>query len=259
MNESPGTRYAIRDTKTKAILFDLGETLLSFGRVEPGKIFRQGAKRTYEYLSQLGKSVGDFKHYCRRNLTTIRIWYWLSFATGKDFDTLKLLKKINVRKGIELAENQWRHLVWLWYEPLSKVAGAEPDITQTLTKLKQMSLKLGILSNTFINGCALDKHLEQFGLLDFFEVRLYSYQFGFRKPDKRIFKAAAEKIGAKPEEIVFVGDRIDKDIRPAMKVGMTAVLKQAFTNHGKRLPVGAFSINRISELPALIEQIDLKR
>ncbi len=242
-------------TKINAVLFDLGDTLLNFGKVRPGRLFRQAARLTFEYLQELSQPVGDFKTYCRNNLSAIRWRYWLSFITGKDFDALKLLKKIGAKTGVQLNEEQWQRLVWLWYEPLSKVAHVEPDIKKTLHCLKQKGITLGILSNTFINGSALDSHLEQFGLLDFFDIRMYSYQFGFRKPDKRIFKAAAERIGERCENIMFVGDRINKDIKPAIRVGMTAVLKKAYTNKGKAVPAKVYRIEQLNELPTLIEQL----
>ena len=55
---------------------------------------------------------------------------------------------------------------------------------------------------------------------------------------------------------MYVGDRIDKDINPTLKLGMHAVLKDAYTNAGKRLPQGARKITHISELPALVERIN---
>jgi putative hydrolase of the HAD superfamily len=147
-------------------------------------------------------------------------------------------------------------LGWFWYEPLAKQARIEPMLKETLTALKQMGLKLGIVSNTFISGGSLDRHLAQFGILDFFPLRLYSYQFDFRKPDTRIFQTAAQQIGEPPQDILFVGDRIDKDIVPALKAGMQAVLKEAYTNIGKKVPKGACVISRLSELPAIIEKIN---
>jgi len=55
---------------------------------------------------------------------------------------------------------------------------------------------------------------------------------------------------------LYVGDRIDKDIRPALRSGMQAVLKTAYTNTGKKTPRGAWRINQLSELPGLIEKIN---
>jgi HAD superfamily hydrolase (TIGR01549 family) len=244
------------DRRIKAVLFDLGETLLAFGKVNMSKLFRQGAKLSYHFLQSCNQPTGSFRRYCRRNLMTIRMHYWLSNITGRDFDSLALLKKINEKKGIRLADEQWRQLAWLWYEPLSRFGMVEADISHTLTALTRMRLKLGILSNTFINSSPLEEHLRQFGILHFFPARLYSYEFHFRKPDVRIFKAAAQRIGEPVENTLFVGDRIDKDIKPALKAGMHAVLKTAYTNVGKKTPAGICKINHLSELPALLEKIN---
>ena len=70
---------------------------------------------------------------------------------------------------------------------------------------------------------------------------------------------AVEKIAEHRENVMFVGDRIDKDIKPAMKIGMQAVLKTAYTNAGEKIPKGAWKINRLSELPGLIQRIENKK
>ena len=253
-----GTQVLIMpDKKIKAVLFDLGETLLNYGRVNTTRLFRQGARLSYDFLKSCGQPVGNFNYYCWLNLMSLRIRHWLSSITKNDFNSLVLLRGIGTKKGIRLDRQQWRHFAWLWYEPLSKVGQAEPKIKETLTALKKLGLKLGIVSNTFVTGSSLERHLEQLGILDFFSVRVYSYEFDFRKPDARIFKVAAERIGETLENIMFVGDRIDTDIKPATKTGMQAVLKEAYTNIGKKIPKGVWKINRLSELPSLIEKINV--
>ena len=244
------------DKKIKAVLFDFGETLLSFGKVNTTRLFRQGARLSYEYLKSEGQPVGNFEWYCWRNLIHLRIRHWLSYITRRDFDALEVLKKVSTKKGVKLDSEQWRYAAWLWYEPLSKIAKAEPDIAETLRTLANSGLKLGIVSNTFLNRCCLEEHLKQLGILDFFTVRVYSYEFDFRKPDARIFRAAAEKIGEALENILFVGDHIKKDIKAAAKAGMQAVLKPAPANVGKKIPKGTREINQLAELPSLIEKIN---
>ena len=240
----------------KAVLFDLGETVLNFGRIRATRLFRQGARLSYDFLKSLGQPVGNFEYYCWRNLIALRIRHWVSNITRKDFNSLALLRRIGTSKGIRLDRQQWRHFAWLWYEPLRRVSRAEPKAQETLRALKEMGLKLGIVSNTFVNGSSLERHLEQLGMLDFFTVRIYSYEFNFRKPDVKIFKTAADRIGEMLENILFVGDRIDKDIKPAVRAGMQAVLKAAYTNAGKKTPTGAWKIDRLCELPALVERIN---
>jgi putative hydrolase of the HAD superfamily len=244
------------EKEIKAVLFDLGETLLNFGQVNTAELFRQGARLSYDFLKSCGQLTGSFHYYRWQSLIHLRVRQLLSNITGKDFDVLSLFKKIGVKKGIRLNEEQWRHFAWLWYEPLSKIAQVEPETKETLTILKKKGLKLGIVSNTSVHNSSLEKHLEQLSILSFFTVRLYSYEFSFRKPDARIFKTAAERIGEKLHNILFVGDRIENDIKPAVKAGMHAVLKTAYTNIGRKLPQGVWKINQLCELPALLEKIN---
>ena len=244
------------ESRIKAVLFDLGETLLNFGRFSATRIFRQGARLSYDYLKSCGQSVGNFEYYCWSNLIALRTRHLISNIMQNDFNSTALLRSLGMKRGGSLDGDQWRHFAWLWYEPLSKIATIEPKIRETLGALEKMGLKLGLLSNTFVSAHSLEKHLEQIGILDFFPIRLYSYEFDFRKPDTRIFTTAAERIGERVENIMYVGDRIDKDIKPALRIGMQPVLKAAYTNAGKTPPNGAWKINQISELPALIKKIN---
>ncbi|UCG59835.1 MAG: HAD family hydrolase [Phycisphaerales bacterium] len=246
------------DRKVKAVLFDLGETLINFGKVSTTRLFRQGARLSYDFLREHGQPVGHFEWYCWANLLRLRIRLALSNLTGKDVDAMALLRKVGTRKGVRFNPEQWRQFAWLWYEPLSKVATVEPKTSETLTSLAKLGLKLGIVSNTFVSGCSLDKHLKQLGILDFFSVRVYSHDFDFRKPSVQIFKVAAEKIGEVFENILYVGDRVDKDIRPAVKAGMQVVLKEAYTNAGKKTPDGAWRVGHLAELPSLVENINAR-
>ena len=237
-------------------MFDLGETLLNFGKVETMQVFRQSAAQTYNYLKSHGQPAGSFWWYFIRNQFAIHVRTLWGNITGRDFDALSLLKKYGLRRGYKLGEEQWREVGWLWYEPLSRIAKVEPDIKETLAKLKGMGLKLGILSNTFVSAGSLDRQLGQLGMLEFFPYRLYSYQFEYRKPDRRIFEAAIAKVGEPAENILFVGDRIYIDIKPALKVGMRAALKSAYTNRGKEAPDGVWRIEQISELPGIIKKVN---
>lgn len=241
----------------RAVLFDLGDTLLDFGKVNTTKVFLQGARTSYHFLKKHNQPTGSFVSYFVRNLMRLRLRSLRSDLTGRDFDALSFLKQIGQREGMELSSRQWEQFAWLWYEPLSRLAQVEPDIRETLARLTDLGLKLGILSNTFVNRASLERHLRRAGILEFFPVRLFSYEFKVRKPDVQIFRIAAERVGAALENVLFVGDRIDKDIRPALACGMRAALKDAYTNAGKATPPGAWRIGQVSELPALVESVNV--
>jgi putative hydrolase of the HAD superfamily len=98
--------------------------------------------------------------------------------------------------------------------------------------------------------------LEQLGILEFFSVRVYSCEFDFRKPDPRIFKVAAERIGEAFENILFVGDHIKNDVEAATTIGMQAALIAKSASIAQKIPKGAWRINRLAELPSLIGKIN---
>ena len=240
----------------KAVLFDLGDTLLNFGRISTTGVFLRGARSSYHFLKKHGQPAGIFAWYACRNLVRLRLRQLRSDLAGRDFDALSFLQHIGRREGIQLSPRQWEQFAWSWYEPLSKLADVEHNVKETLASLRQLGLKLGIVSNTFVNRESLERHMSRAGILEFFSVRLYSYEFAFRKPHLEIFRIAAQRIGATLENIVFVGDRIDKDIEPALQSGMMAVLKDAYTNAGKQTPPGAWRIRDLSELPGLIARVN---
>lgn len=240
--------------RIKAVLFDLGETILNFGKLNTSSLFAEAGRLTYDFLKQQSQPVGSFHFYLWRNLIGLRMHHLISSITGNDFDSLTLLKRNGQKKGFNLTNQQWEQLNWLWYQPLSAKASMEPGLIQTLTKLTNDGIKLGIVSNTFVHSSSLDRHLAQYELLEFFPLRIYSYQLHCRKPHKEIFLAAAEQIGESPENILFVGDRVNKDIKGAINAGMIPVLKTAYTNTGKKIPPGVEKINTIAELPELVKK-----
>ena len=244
------------DDRITAVLFDRGETIRNFGRVNTTKAFLQGARATHAYLREHGQHVGTLPCYFVLNLVRLRLRYVMANITRRDFNSLEVLQTVGARKGVKLSPQQWEQFAWLWYEPLGRCAQVEEDLRQTLEKLRSQGLKLGIVSNTFVSRSSLERHLRILGILDFFPMQLYSHEVDVRKPSSEIFRIAAERIGEPVTKIMVVGDRIDNDIHPALQNGMTAVLKEAYTNTGKETPPGALRIRRLSELPALIERLN---
>jgi len=125
-------------------------------------------------------------------------------------------------------------------------------LAQTLQKLTDMPLKLAIISNTFLPGRVLDRHLEQFGIKRFFPVRVYSSQTIYRKPDSRIYRTALEKSGVSADQAVMVGDKIREDINGPAKIGIKAIFKRGIVNKTKKVPPNIPIINNIAELPGIL-------
>lgn len=241
--------------RIKAVIFDLGGTLVSFDRIRMLKATWEGARSSYDYLCATGLRPGPYLLYAWTSTLRLRWQLLMTAITGRDFDVIELFKRVGRKKGIDLSPSQWEQLAWAWYQPLLRIARSEPDLPRTLKVLSEMGLRLGLLSNTFIPAFCLDRHLEQLGILEYLPIRLYSYQFPFRKPDSRIFKEAARRISLGFEQIMFVGDRLDWDIRPAIRLGMYAAWITDKLVHS-RIPQGAFVIRALAELPELVQKVN---
>lgn len=239
-----------------AVLFDLGDTLLHFGAISKGRLIEQAMCRSYAYWQEINQPVGPFWAYRLMHIWGIRGHLVRSWLTGSDFDSLRLLQEYGAKRKLTLSPAQWEELNWRWYEGLADIGQAEPGTVEALEAMTAAGMKLGILSNTFIHKSALERHLDKEGLLRFFPVRLYSYEYPWRKPNVRIFHEAAKSIDTAPERIVFVGDLIKKDVAGALAAGMIPVLKTAYSNVGQSVPSSVHRIDRIADLPGLIDNIN---
>jgi putative hydrolase of the HAD superfamily len=248
----------VRKRPIEAVLFDLGETLLTFGRLDRNQVSVEASRRAYDYLKELHQPVGSFGTYRLFHLWGIRWQVFKSWLTGRDFNSLEVLKQFGRNRGLTLSDEQWQEMNWRWYESLSVLGKIVPGSVAALQQLSEMGLKLGLLSNTFVHKTSLERHMAEEGLLDYLPVRMYSYEFLWRKPDARLFTAAAERIGVAPEKIVYVGDRIDFDVNGSRKAGMLPILRKAYTNENRTPPPGVECIQDNTELvDAILRQCDV--
>jgi putative hydrolase of the HAD superfamily len=118
--------------------------------------------------------------------------------------------------------------------------------------MRDSGLSLGLVSNTFVPGFAHDHHLEGIGLLDLLPVRVYSSEVGHRKPDRRIFQAALDRLSTSPQETLFVGDLVKTDIVGAKRLGMKTALKQPWSNRAPHR-IADYVIHHVSDLLALLK------
>jgi putative hydrolase of the HAD superfamily len=63
---------------------------------------------------------------------------------------------------------------------------------------------------------------ERLGYDDLFDVSVYSAEIRLAKPDPAYFRTAAELIGVRPGEVVFVDD-VEPNVQSARDVGMAGI------------------------------------
>ncbi len=96
-------------------------------------------------------------------------------------------------------------------------------IYDVLDMLDKHQIKTGIISNSSFTGDVLKEELAKHDLAHRFAFLISSIDYGFRKPHKRLFQIAVRKMNLEPQDIWFVGDKLEYDIRGAIDYGLYPV------------------------------------
>ncbi len=99
-----------------------------------------------------------------------------------------------------------------------------PRVAEMLEGLKGLGLKLGIISNTAALYQVFDT-LEEYGIRDYFQDVTLSSVTGMRKPVPDIFQVAMRQLQSKPEESVYVGDTVSRDIIGSKRAGFAKAIQ----------------------------------
>ena len=177
------------------MLFDLDDTLLNRDKAVEN-IFLMILEKCYENVKHSAKNgmLQKFKEYDHREY-------------GKN-DKIKFLESFfeEFPSKYRLPHNNIQDF---WDTNFPLCFSIDQNTINIINTIK-MHVKVGIITNgstqrqkakifnTNINRC--------------FDTVIISEEVGFSKPDKRIFEIALNKLNVQPEDALFVGDDIEKDI-----------------------------------------------
>jgi len=180
--------------KIKALIFDIGGVVVFYDH-------RIAARKMSELISVPAKKIFNILDSSKNKFTNsyelgdLPDAYWGIMA--KELG----VKKIDTRKFGKL----WNTIFW-----------PNKELFSFIKKLKK-NYKIGLISNT---GKLHENYVfQKYKLKNLFSIRVFSYEIKSRKPDKKIYLAALKKLKAKPEEVIFVDDRIE-NVRGARKLGL---------------------------------------
>lgn len=95
------------------------------------------------------------------------------------------------------------------------------DVVPALERLRKLGLQLAVVSNA--NGTLCAK-FDRLGLGPCVDCVIDSADVGIEKPDARIFECALERLGARRESTLHVGDIYHVDVVGARAAGIRAML-----------------------------------
>ena len=90
------------------------------------------------------------------------------------------------------------------------------DALPTLAALRDRGYRLAVMANQPLEALPLLRSLP-------IDKVAASAEWDVHKPDPAFFARVAAEVGAAPERIAYVGDRVDNDVLPAKAAGMLAV------------------------------------
>ena len=125
-----------------------------------------------------------------------------------------------------------------------------PGVEDTIRQL-HMKYHLAIITDG--QAVYAVPELNAVGLSGFFDPIIISGDFGYRKPDERLFTAALAAMKMEPSEVMYVGNDMYRDVYGAQRLGMKAVFFKS--NQGAQEKEGVKPDYIIYNFPELLNAI----
>lgn len=196
----------IKKHEIKAVLFDLDNTLIDFMRMK-----RESCAAAIEAMIGAGLKMDREE--------AMRILFELYDEHGIEYQLIfqdflqRVLGRIDYRLVAE-GIVAYRRVQLTRLTPYS-------NVVSTLVKLKERGLRLGIVSDAPARNAWM--RLVEMRLTEFFDVVVTLDDTQELKPSPMPFRKALDALQIPPENVLFVGDRPERDIEGAKKLGMKTV------------------------------------
>ncbi len=131
-----------------------------------------------------------------------------------------------------------------------------PDTADTLSALRRRGLRLGLITNG--ESRLQNAKVDCSGLRPLLDLTVVSGDEGIHKPDPRLFRRVAARLGVAAEDCLFVGDNVKNDIEGALSAGMRAVwidIRHPAEHpcYDRPVPAAARTVHSLGELLTLPE------
>jgi putative hydrolase of the HAD superfamily len=239
--------------KITAILFDINGTLIDINTDEDSEEVYRGLSHvlTYQGISMHRWEVRD--EYYRIMNTQRRS----SQEKYPEFNVVALFREFLERRVSGSETVPPGKLNWLplflaeAYRALSRNRlQLYPGVLDVLNDLRDR-YRLAAISDAQSAWCLPE--MRAVGIEGYFDPIIVSGDFGYRKPDPRLFTAALTALRVSPENVLFVGNDMFRDVYGAAQCGMKTVFFSS--NQGGKHAEGVkpdYVIYQFTELPQAV-------
>ena len=204
----------------KMVLFDYGQTLIAeqkFDGVKGTEAVLQYATRNKYHLTaeqvqvkanEINQELGRFNpgkgHLLQMEIPNIMFTPYLYESQGIE---------------IALSNSEIDTVFWNAAAPGTPTEGIEGF----LEYLKNKGIRTGVISNIAYAPSVVAERINRLIPENTFEFIITSSNYIFRKPNRRIFDLALEKAELQPEEVWYIGDQYECDVKGSMNAGLLPV------------------------------------
>lgn len=204
----------------KMVLFDYGQTLIAERKFNGVKgteaVLRHAVKNKYHLTAEQVQAKAN-----EINLEFGRFDPEKRHLFQIEIPNTMFTPYLYESQGIELAlsNSEIDTVFWNAAAPGAPTEG----IKDFLEYLKNKGIRTGVISNIAYNPSVVAERINRLLPENAFEFIITSSNYMFRKPNKRIFDLALEKAGLKPDEVWYIGDQYECDVKGSLNAGLLPV------------------------------------
>lgn len=219
----------------KAIIFDLDNTLIDFVRMK-----KLSCEAAIDAMIDNGLKIS------RRN--ALNIMFELYGKYGWEYQKIfqVFLKEVSGKIDYRIMASG----IVAYRKIKEGLLYSYPGVSSTLNELRKRGYKLVILSDAPRVQAWI--RLAAMGIQDKFDYVITFDDTKRKKPDKKPFLLALKKLNLKPEEVVMIGDSVNRDLKTANRLGMKTVLAK-YGQTQKESGRVDYKINNISQLLKIVK------
>ncbi|MGA1848570.1 MAG: HAD family hydrolase [Thermoplasmatota archaeon] len=241
-----------------AVLFDLGNTLISFTPRDSMEFVLKWYYATPGLEDRV--SINEFLHafrtvVVRERKRMLQEPWETSVITRSKMIEDELDDGSNGMKGISVVLSSTHTGAFASCLRMNSNARHVLDVLSSSENDEGNPIKLGLISNAG-DGAALRTFLAENDLEGYFGSIIISGEIGYAKPWPEIFHRCLAEIGADPGRSVYVGDRYIVDVEGSRKAGMNPVYIRQYHTSGEPpegMQIDAPTIDHLLDLIPLLE------
>jgi len=212
---------SIDTSNLKAVLFDLGGTLIEYVNNPPLEIFEDFKKRLTHNDPPI--TCIDFCVMIERYWVTMQDEFYSSgtHQTIADFNQAFLINQgFSYETSFKLATPFDEIIFQLELTGTVAIDGA----IALLNHLKEKKYKLGVVTNASHTESRIRQLMRHVEIEHFFATVVISSVVGIQKPDPEIFQIALNELSINASQALYIGDRLDYDAQGAENAGIQFVI-----------------------------------